>query len=97
MPQIAVYNTWHMQRSHETPSVTLSATNAAHIAGLLERCAAHEEERARGKINFPLIVMRSLALEAHHWARFLQSELSMMHPARASSKRPANPGAPTGR
>ena len=61
--------------------MTLPATNVAHIAALLERCAAHEDERARGKVNFPLLVMRDLALEAHHWARYLRRELSTMHPA----------------
>ena len=65
-----------MQASAQTSStVTLSATEVAHVARLLERCAAHEDERARGRVNFPVLVMRELALEAHHWSRYLQGRL----------------------
>lgn len=82
-----------MQRSTNTSTVTLSAADANHIAALLERVATHEDERAHGKVNYPLIVMRELSLEAHHWARYLHGRLSAMHPANGSSARlPTPPG-----
>lgn len=56
-------------------SVTLPAPHAAQIARLLERCAKHEDERAKGRVTFPLIVMRELAMEAHHWAKYLEAAL----------------------
>lgn len=64
-----------MQTTHETRTVTLPAPYAAQIARLLERCATHEDERARGRVTFPLIVMTELAQAAHHWARYLESTL----------------------
>ena len=80
-----------MQGTPNTPSVTLSAADANHIAALLERVATHEDERAHGKVNYPLIVMRELSLEAHHWARYLQGQLAAMHPANGSSTRLRTP------
>jgi hypothetical protein len=56
-------------------SITLPVQQAAQIARLLERCAEHEDERARGRVTFPLTVMRGLSLEAHHWAKYLESAL----------------------
>ncbi len=48
---------------------------AGQIARLLERCATHEDERAHGRVTFPIIVMKELAMEAHHWARYLETVL----------------------
>jgi hypothetical protein len=58
-----------------TPTVTLPSSYAAQIARLLERCANHEDERARGRVTFPIVVVKALALEAHHWARYLETSL----------------------
>jgi hypothetical protein len=54
-------------------TVTIPAIHAEHIARLLERCAAHEDERARGRVTFPRVVMLELAAQAHHWANYLES------------------------
>lgn len=67
-----------MQAFRQT-SITIPTGDAAHIARLLARCAEHEEQRAQGKVTFPLIVMRELSLEARHWSRYLESHLA--HPA----------------
>jgi hypothetical protein len=53
-------------------SISLPVAHAARIAQLLERCAAHEEERLHGRVTFPLVVMTELAVESHQWARYLQ-------------------------
>ena len=52
-------------------TVTIPAVHAAHIARLLERCAEHEDERARGRVTFPRVVMLELATQARHWAHYL--------------------------
>lgn len=76
MEHIDVCNTCYMQASSKvSTTITLPAADIAHIAAVLERCAAHEDKRARGRVNFPLLVMRELSLEAHHWARYLQGRL----------------------
>jgi hypothetical protein len=56
-------------------SIEVPVPHAAQIARLLERCAKHEEERASGRVTFPLIVMKELSLEARHWAKYLESSL----------------------
>jgi hypothetical protein len=53
----------------------MPAAYAEQIARLLERCATHEDERARGRVTFPLVVMTELAQAAHHWARYLTNAL----------------------
>ena len=55
--------------------ITLPVADVAHIAAVLERCAAHEDKRVHGQVNFPLLVMRELSLEARHWARYLDGRL----------------------
>ena len=57
-------------------SISVPVTHAAQIARLLERCAKHEDERAHGRVTFPLIVMTELSLEAHHWAKYLERALT---------------------
>jgi hypothetical protein len=54
-------------------TVTIPAVHAEHIAHLLERCAEHEDERARGRVTFPRVVMLELATQARHWAHYLSS------------------------
>ena len=54
-------------------TITIPAVHAEHIAHLLERCAEHEDERSRGRVTFPRVVMLELAAQAHHWARYLAS------------------------
>lgn len=60
-----------MQTTHETRTITIPAAYAAQIARLLERCANHEDERSRGRVTFPRIVMTELAQAAHQWSRYL--------------------------
>lgn len=71
---LAVCNTCYMQASTNT-SITLPAADVAHIARLLERCADHEDQRAHGRVTFPLLVMRELTMEARHWAKYLDGQL----------------------
>ena len=54
-------------------TITIPTVHAEHIARLLERCAEHEDERARGRVTFPRVVMLELAAQARHWARYLAS------------------------
>jgi hypothetical protein len=61
-------------------TVTIPAVHAEHIARLLERCAAHEDERARGRVTFPRVVMLELAAQAHHWAHYLSSVTTTSSP-----------------
>jgi hypothetical protein len=65
---------------NQIETINLPASHAAQIARLLERCATHEDERAHGRVTFPLVVMTELSLEAHHWAKYLESTLA--HPAK---------------
>jgi hypothetical protein len=67
------------------PSIALPAPHVAQIARLLERCATHEDERAHGRVTFPLVVMTELAMEAHHWARYLDAALPT--PEKAENRR----------
>jgi hypothetical protein len=53
----------------------MPAAYVTQIARLLERCATHEDERARGRVTFPLLVMKELAQAAHHWSRYLEGAL----------------------
>ena len=63
-----------MTRTRSTnTTVTIPTIHAEHIARLLERCAAHEDERARGRVTFPRVVMLELAAQARHWAHYLSS------------------------
>ncbi len=64
-----------MQPMTKAKTVELPAAQVAQLARLLERCAQHEDERAQGRVTFPLIVMRELAMEAHHWAKYLETAL----------------------
>jgi hypothetical protein len=64
-----------MQATHQTRTVTLPAAYAGQIARLLERCATHEDERARGRVTFPIVVMTELAQAAHHWSKYLEDVL----------------------
>jgi len=84
-----------MQSSSER-SITVPVEHAGQIARLLERCASHEDERAHGRVTFPLIVMKELAMEAHHWARYLETALppteksAAAHPAGTSELSPGS-------
>ena len=65
-----------MQATTSVQSISVPVSHAAQIARLLERCAKHEDERAHGRVTFPLIEMTELSLEAHHWAKYLERSLN---------------------
>jgi hypothetical protein len=75
-------------QAKSVPSITIPTRHAEQIARLLDRCATHEDERAHGRVTFPLIVMKELAMEAHHWARYLEAALP---PAPAAGPSPVHP------
>lgn len=68
-----------MQAISSVQKISVPVSHAAQIARLLERCAKHEDERAHGRVSFPLIVMTELSLEAHHWAKYIESALDDKH------------------
>jgi hypothetical protein len=70
-----MYNHWYMQTTQNTRTITIPAAYVAQIARLLQRCASHEDERARGRVTFPLVVMKELAQAADHWSRYLEGAL----------------------
>jgi hypothetical protein len=84
----------------QVASISVPVPHAAQIARLLERCARHEDERAHGRVTFPLIVITELAMEAHHWARYLETALpptertgpASPHPAGTASTQPGDGG-----